>query len=236
MARVLLSEEVAKKITQLIEKQYKPGDKIPTEMELAEFLGVSRTTIREAVKILCSGNILEIKRGNGTFVCENPGLPTDPLGVKSLDERKVRNDLFETSKVMEPALVRLAAEKATDEAVVKVRKVHQQYIDLLAGYRDGVYVQPKEFRKLDVAFHKAVIDCCDNEIISRSVPMFMSTCAEWHDVWVALDLDRILTNFETDHTAILEAIEARDPESAYRLALAHTEAVVDIYQAGSTEK
>ena len=94
MARALLSEEIANKIKQLIEKQYKPGDKIPTEMELADFLGVSRTTIREAVKILCSSHILVIKRGNGTFVCENPGVPADPLGVKALDEQKVKDDLF----------------------------------------------------------------------------------------------------------------------------------------------
>lgn len=230
MARALLSEEIANKIKQLIEKQYKPGDKIPTEMELAEFLGVSRTTIREAVKILCSSNILEIKRGNGTFVCENPGLPADPLGVKALDESKVKHDLFETSKVMEPVLVKLAAEKASDASIEKVREVHQKYLDLLAGYRDGDYVPAKEFRKLDVAFHQAVIDCCDNEIISRSVPMFISTCAAWHDVWVSLDLDRILSNFETDHTAILKALEERDPEKAYRLALEHTEEVIKIYQ------
>ena len=230
MARALLSEEIANKIKQLIEKQYKPGDKIPTEMELAEFLGVSRTTIRESVKILCSSNILVIKRGNGTFVCENPGVPADPLGVKALDEQKVKDDLFETSKVMEPALVKLAAEKASDESIAKVKKVHQQYLDLLAGYRDGDYVAAKEFRKLDIAFHKAVIDCCDNEIISRSVPMFLTTCAGWLDVWVALDLDRVLENFEKDHTAILEALEEHDPEKAYRLALEHTEEVIEIYQ------
>ena len=89
MARVILSEQTADRIRQLIERQYKPGDRIPAEMELAEFLGVSRTTIREAVKILCSRNILEIRRGHGTFVCENPGLPADPFGSKDMDEEQL---------------------------------------------------------------------------------------------------------------------------------------------------
>ena len=97
MARVILSEQTADRIRQLIERQYKPGDRIPAEMELAEFLGVSRTTIREAVKILCSRNILEIRRGHGTFVCENPGLPADPFGSKDMDEEQLKADIFEMS-------------------------------------------------------------------------------------------------------------------------------------------
>ena len=60
--------------------------------------------------------------------------------------------------------------------------------------------------------------------------MFLTTCAGWLDVWVALDLDRVLENFEKDHTAILEALEEHDPEKAYRLALEHTEEVIEIYQ------
>ena len=105
MARVILSEQTADRIRQLIERQYKPGDRIPAEMELAEFLGVSRTTIREAVKILCSRNILEIRRGHGTFVCENPGLPADPFGSKDMDEEQLKADIFEMSLLLEPELV-----------------------------------------------------------------------------------------------------------------------------------
>ena len=62
MARVILSEQTADRIRQLIERQYKPGDRIPAEMELAEFLGVSRTTIREAVKIPGFPRILSVRK------------------------------------------------------------------------------------------------------------------------------------------------------------------------------
>lgn len=112
MARIVLSEQTADRIQQLIDKQYKPGDKIPAEMELAAFMDVSRTTIREAVKILCSRNILEIKRGSGTFVCENPGMPNDPLGSKGMDGRQLMNEIFEMSQLFEPQLVKLSAQKA----------------------------------------------------------------------------------------------------------------------------
>ena len=123
MARVILSEQTADRIRQLIERQYKPGDRIPAEMELAEFLGVSRTTIREAVKILCSRNILEIRRGHGTFVCENPGLPADPFGSKDMDEEQLKADIFEMSLLLEPELVRLAARKASDESIVRMKEI-----------------------------------------------------------------------------------------------------------------
>ena len=101
MARIVLSEQTADRIQQLINKQYKPGDKIPAEMELASFMDVSRTTIREAVKILCSRNILEIKRGSGTFVCENPGMPRDPLGSRNMDEQQLMNEIFEMSHLFD---------------------------------------------------------------------------------------------------------------------------------------
>lgn len=77
--RKMLSEEVADMIASLVNTKYFPGDKIPNESELAKEFGVSRTTIREAIKQLCSKNVLKIYRGKGTFVCENPGLQKDPM-------------------------------------------------------------------------------------------------------------------------------------------------------------
>ena len=65
-----LSDDIADVILSMItvEKKYNPGDKLPNEMELSEQLGVSRITLREAIRILVTANVLEIKRGKGTFV------------------------------------------------------------------------------------------------------------------------------------------------------------------------
>ena len=229
MARVILSEQTADKIQKLIDRQYKPGERIPAEMELAEFLGVSRTTIREAVKILCSRNILEIKRGYGTFVCENPGIPADPFGSKFMDEEQLKTDIFEMSQLLEPELVRLAASKASEKSIARMKEIHGKLQEKLTRYRDGEYVQTKEFRKLDVDFHKAVIEGCENQIISRSLPMFIASCSEWYNVWTSLDFGKVLDSFEVYHPKILEAVEAHDPDSAYRYAKEHTQEIIDIY-------
>ena len=76
---ISLAEETAEKLKRMIldEKIYKPGERLPNESGLSEILQVSRTSIREAVKILIAGNILEIRRGVGTFVKENPGMASN---------------------------------------------------------------------------------------------------------------------------------------------------------------
>ena len=67
---------------------FKPGDRLPNEYELAQRLGVGRSTVREAIKLLVSQNVLEIHRGNGTFVCEQTGVAADPLGLKFIPGKK----------------------------------------------------------------------------------------------------------------------------------------------------
>lgn len=78
----LLSEKIAENIGKsIVGGFYKIGDQMPNEMELSEELGISRATLREAIKILISQNVLEVRRGIGTFVSHTPGLSTDPLGL-----------------------------------------------------------------------------------------------------------------------------------------------------------
>lgn len=77
----LLSEKIVENIIGLIAKGYfKPGDKMPNELQLSQELNISRATLREAIKTLASRNVLEVRRGIGTFVSEVPGLAKDPLG------------------------------------------------------------------------------------------------------------------------------------------------------------
>ena len=185
------------------------------------------------MKILCSANILEIRRGHGTFVCENPGLPVDPFGSKDMDEEELKKDIFEMSLLLEPELVRLSARKAEDRSIARMKETHREMEEKLKRYREGEYIPMKEFRKLDIAFHKAVIEGCENQIISRSLPMFLATCTEWYSVWTSLDFERVLNSFEYFHKKILEAVEAHDPEKAYRYSADHTQEIIDIYQSGS---
>lgn len=232
MAKILLSEQTADRIKKLIDNQYKPGDRIPAEMELAEFMDVSRTTIREAVKILCSRNILEIRRGSGTFVCENPGMPKDPLGSKEMDEFQLKNEIFEMSQLLEPQLVKLAARKADEESIAKMKKIDEEMKNLFIRYREGEFVNSNDFRKLDVLFHKTILDGCNNQIISKSARMFLATCIEWYQVWTDSDLDKLLEGMEKYHPAIIQAIEEHDEDKAYELSMAHTQEIIDFYKRG----
>ncbi len=230
MARVMLSEQTADRIKQLIDRQYKPGDKIPAEMELAEFMGVSRTTVREAVKSLCSRNIIEIRRGQGTYVRENPGMPDDPLGSKDMDEEQLKNDTFEMSELLEPELVKLAARKASEESILRMKEIRSSEAELLRRYRRGDYIHLKDFRKLDLDFHRAVIDGAGNQIISRSLPMFIASCTEWYSVWTDLDINRVLDSFDKYHALILKAVEEHNGEDAYRYSKEHTQDIISIYR------
>lgn len=73
MKNKMLSQSVADTILSMItiEKRFSAGDKLPNELDLSEELNVSRTTLREAIRILAAYDILEIQRGKGTFVTEN---------------------------------------------------------------------------------------------------------------------------------------------------------------------
>ena len=85
-----LSQNIADKIkTKIMTGEFALGSKLPNENELMDDLNVSRTTIREAVKILISKNILYIERGKGTYVAAIPGLADDPYGFEFIPEEKL---------------------------------------------------------------------------------------------------------------------------------------------------
>ena len=132
--------------------------------------------------------------------------------------------------LLEPELVRLAARKASDESIARMKEIHREMEDRLKRYAEGEYIPMKEFRKLDIAFHKAVIEGCENQIISRSLPMFLATCTEWYSVWTSLDFGKVLESFRRYHRKILEAVESHDADSAYRYAAEHTQEIIDIYE------
>lgn len=80
-----LSDDI---IAYILEEQLQPNDKLPNESVLSEKMGAGRSSIREAMKLLASRNIVTIRQGSGTYVAASPGVVDDPLGFTFIDDKK----------------------------------------------------------------------------------------------------------------------------------------------------
>lgn len=119
-----ISEILVQRITEaLISGDLKPGDKIPTEMEFSERLGVSRNAVREAIKVLVAFGVLEIRRAEGTFVTENynPNL-LDPMLYGLILSQHSMEELLEVKIALANAMMYLAITNATDVQIATLRE------------------------------------------------------------------------------------------------------------------
>ena len=122
-----LTDQVIDRITTaLIHKELKPGDKLPPENELVMSLKVGRSSVREAIKVLQAMGIVQVKRGDGTYVASKAsGAAVNPMLYQLLLGRGTMEDLVELRVMFEPAFVLLAARKATEEDFKKIRAAQQ---------------------------------------------------------------------------------------------------------------
>ena len=99
----------------ILDKPVKIGERIPTEGELTELFEVGRSTVREAVKGLVTRSVLEVRRGDGTYVISTIYMENDGLGFGNVEERyRLALDLFDVRLMIEPEIVTWACRKATD--------------------------------------------------------------------------------------------------------------------------
>lgn len=213
---VMLSEKVADQILKMItlEKRFNLGDKLPNENELAEELGVSRTTLREAVKCLIAHNVLEIRRGKGTFVANNKELNED-YGFSELDNLLLgAMDLFEMRIMFEPSMARYAVERATDEDVAEIVR--------LGEILQKPITDPHARTEYDQEFHFAIARATKNEFVVKILSI----------IYAGIEVERVFSlvtkevNQYTvvDHTLIMEFIKSRDAagaEAAMRMHILH---------------
>lgn len=199
-----LSERTAEQISRLIvERRLTCEDKLPSEFELAEMLGVGRGSIREGVKLLVARNVLEIRRGKGTYIAPNPGEVPDPLGfIYYPNQFQLALDLAEIRLQMEPWVARMAAERAQKGDLKKLREtcsaVEQ---DILAE---------REHSKSDVAFHVAIAECTHNLVVPKLIPIITHAIT----LFVSLTESRLRMETLVDHRELLDAICSRDGERA----------------------
>lgn len=160
-----LAEQVADGIMNLIqETPYKAGDKLPTEKELCESTGAGRNTVREALKILASRNVLEIRQGAGTFVSEKQGIPDDPLGFSMVNDRvKLTKDLLQVRIMLEPQIAALAAQCAKEHEIRELEEILEEM--------EAAMKKREDYSELDTKFHTKIAQCTHNIVMENLLPV-----------------------------------------------------------------
>lgn len=195
-----LAEQVEEKILNYImENHIELGTKLPNEFELGEAFGVGRSTIREAIKSLVSKNVLEVRRGAGTYVINTQIIEKDPLGLSSIKDRhNLALDLITVRLILEPEIAALAAEHATDENIIELMK----QCDVV----ENMIYQKMDHTQEDIRFHTCIAKCSRNSVIENLVPIIHSAVA------VFANLTHLKLREETirTHRAIAESIKKHD--------------------------
>jgi len=199
-----LPSRAADQISQLIiDRQLSAGDKLPNEFELAAYLHVGRGTVREAVKLLVARNVLEIRRGKGTFIAKHPGQIDDPLGFAYLkDQKKLGLDLLEVRIRLEPWVAGIAAAKADEKDLVILRENCSRVEEDIYGGVDHL--------ENDRKYHISIAKCTHNLVVPKLIPIISYSVG----LFGSLNGTSLLTETIIGHRAILTAIEAHDPDAA----------------------
>ena len=217
-----ISEEIVQQIKQLISAgDLNPGQRIPSERELATMLGVSRPSVREAIMVLEAMGFLESRQGGGTYVRSLTEVTiADPLSnIVSSKEPKILYALTEVRMGLETWAAFLAAKRATDEQISRMRALYE--------IMEKQAAQGGWDAEIDAKFHYTITEATQNTIqihVLDSIHSLFQT-----NIMVALTefyqregyLERLLNQ----HREILEAIEAHDPERAQKAMRTHLELV-----------
>lgn len=197
-----LSDDIADQLLSMIvvEKKYLPGDKLPNENDLSKELGVSRITLREAIRILVTQDVLEIKRGKGTFVRSD-------FKEQSFDEFKTAlgaDDLYEMRLIFEPEIAYYATLRATDKELERINNLKNEIEDCI--------LNKKDYAKQEMLFHCSIAQATHNEFMSKLEPVLQESIQKG----VYLYEHEHVSNQDiiADNKMIVEFMNARDAEGA----------------------
>ena len=199
----MLSQSVADNILSMItiEKRFSVGDKLPNELDLSEELNVSRTTLREAIRILVALDILEIQRGKGTYVKENAFKKQQDL--EQLSNIKVNaKDLYEMRLIFEPEAAYYAALRATDSEIKRILEFGKKVEKEISNHQDRTDDEH--------SFHKAIAQATHNEFMNKLMPILYQAISK--GVYLSLQSDKAIEDTRNDHRMIMEFLEQRNAE------------------------
>jgi len=201
-----LSDSIADTILSMItvERKYKAGDKLPNENELAAELGISRTTLREAIRILAANNVVEIQRGKGTFVKKDFEETTFENLTPLLSAKINAADLYEMRLIFEPEAAYYATLRATESEMQRIMKLGENIERLI---KDG-----KDRTMEEQAFHRTIAKATHNDFMNKLMPIIQEAINKG----VTLSAQKQIAVEDTiiDHRMIMNFMKNRNAEGA----------------------
>jgi GntR family transcriptional repressor for pyruvate dehydrogenase complex len=190
----------------IVAGELRPGDRLPREADLAQRLGLSRSSLREAVRALSLVRILDVRQGDGTYVTSlDPAMLLDALSfVVDLHHEGSLLHLLEARRVLEGQAALLAAQRIADEQLAELR-------ELLDAMPDCDTVE--EFVENDIAFHRAIAIASGNPVIAKLLESLSGPTIRAR-IWRGITEGGAIERTIAEHRAILAALEQRRPELA----------------------
>jgi GntR family transcriptional repressor for pyruvate dehydrogenase complex len=211
---VPVTDEAIEKIkAMIVTGELGPGDRLPKENDLAERLGLSRNSLREAVKALSLIRVLDVRQGDGTYVTSlEPNLLLDAMSfVVDFHRDDTVLEFLEVRRILEPAATAMAAAHMSDEAVADLRSVLDQLDD--APTIEALVAN-------DLEFHRRIALGSGNTVLCSLLDGLSGPTTRAR-IWRGLTQEGAVDKTREQHTAICDAIESRQPEVARSWATVH---------------
>jgi GntR family transcriptional regulator, transcriptional repressor for pyruvate dehydrogenase complex len=215
---VALTDEAILRIKgMIVGGQLKPGDRLPRESDLAEELGLSRNSLREAVRALSLINILDVRQGDGTYVTSlDPDLLLDALTfVVDFHRDDSVLEFLRVRRILEPAAASMAAPLISIEELEALQEV----VD--SSSPDS---SPEDLLALDIEFHRLVGVASGNSVLASLIEG-LSGPTNRARIWRGRTQTGAHERTVQEHQAILDALASREPDLAHAAMVAHVAGV-----------
>lgn len=209
----LYEQIVAQIKLQIVNGTLKVGDRLPTERELAEQFQVSRTSVREAIKILQQKGLIEVYPGRGMFIVDSvsQSLQHSLDLIISIDHIKGLSNLIEVREILEPEIAALAAERSTEDDIKKMREA----IEVM----DTALDDAETFIDADQCFHRALADATQNTLISLLLDPIVDQLQDQRKAIFLVEEGAVRGQFH--HKQILDAVIRKDAGAARKAMRSH---------------
>jgi GntR family transcriptional regulator, transcriptional repressor for pyruvate dehydrogenase complex len=209
-----LTDQAITKIKELIvEGEFAPGARLPREKELAARLGLSRNSLREAVRALTLIGVLEPRQGDGTYVTslEPDLLLAGTSFVSDLLTGPTLRELYQVRRILEPAATAMATPRLTDDDLAALERCLE---------RMDAAETTQAFIDADVDFHRIIVNACGNATLASLIQNLSGGTIRAR-VWRAIREQGAVESTRRLHHDIFRALEQRDPELAAAADLVH---------------